>query len=317
MTTCTASPAARSSSSRRKPSSASRTWSSSATNSPPSTTATRSSATARPAAAPRGVRDELEGPRAERHRRDRPRGGPRPARPAPAGHGIPPRHPAARRPGRAVRRPHHRRARRLALQPPAPRGRRASGHADQRERQREGPPVSSATMAPVSTPTTIVAVIGNPNTGKSSLFNALTGIRQHVGNYPGITVERKEGVCRLENGDVTLVDLPGTYSLAALSADEQVIIEVLAGRRPEIPPPSAVVCVVDASNLRRNLFLVSQVAETGLPIVVALNMVDEAKQRGIELEAAALSAKLGVPVVPTVAVRNEGMAELRRAIASA
>src|SRR5262245_61310119 len=172
------------------------------------------------------------------------------------------------------------------------------------------------TAAPVLPATALVAVIGNPNTGKSSLFNALTGIRQHVGNYPGITVERKEGVCRLENGDVTLVDLPGTYSLAALSADEQVIIEVLAGRRPEIPPPSAVICVVDASNLRRNLFLVSQVAETGLPIVVALNMVDEAKQRGIELEAAALSAKLGVPVVPTVAVRNEGMDELRRAIAS-
>jgi ferrous iron transport protein B len=177
--------------------------------------------------------------------------------------------------------------------------------------------MSSATLAPVPTATTIVAVIGNPNTGKSSLFNALTGIRQHVGNYPGITVERKEGVCRLENGDVTLVDLPGTYSLAAVSADEQVIIEVLAGRRPEIPPPAAVVCVVDASNLRRNLFLVSQVAETGLPIVIALNMVDEAKQRGIEFDAAALSAKLGVPVVPTVAVRNEGMAELRRAIASA
>jgi len=171
-------------------------------------------------------------------------------------------------------------------------------------------------MAPVSTPTTIVAVIGNPNTGKSSIFNALTGIRQHVGNYPGITVERKEGTCRLENGEVTLVDLPGTYSLAALSADEQVIIEVLAGRRPEIPPPAAVVCVVDASNLRRNLFLVSQVAETGLPVVVALNMVDEAKQRGFSFDAAALSAKLGVPVVPTVAVRNEGMAELRRAIAS-
>lgn len=172
-------------------------------------------------------------------------------------------------------------------------------------------------MAPVPTATTIVAVIGNPNTGKSSLFNALTGIRQHVGNYPGITVERKEGICRLETGDVTLVDLPGTYSLAAVSADEQVIIEVLAGRRPEIPPPAAVICVVDASNLRRNLFLVSQVAETGLPIVVALNMVDEAKQRGIELDAAALSARLGVPVVPTVAVRNEGMAELRRAIGAA
>src|SRR5262245_62917742 len=105
------------------------------------------------------------------------------------------------------------------------------------------------TAAPVLPATALVAVIGNPNTGKSSLFNALTGIRQHVGNYPGITVERKEGVCRLENGDVTLVDLPGTYSLAALSADDQVIIEGLASRRPAIPPPSAVVCVAAASNL--------------------------------------------------------------------
>jgi ferrous iron transport protein B len=186
--------------------------------------------------------------------------------------------------------------------------------------------MSSATLpvpAPLEAPPgpsaarTIVAVIGNPNTGKSSLFSALTGIRQHIGNYPGITVERKEGVCRLESGDVTLVDLPGTYSLAAVSADEQVIIEVLSGRRPELPPPAAVVCVVEASNLRRNLFLVSQVAETGLPVVVALNMVDEAEKRGIRPDAAALSAKLGVPVVPTVAVKGEGMAELRRAIASA
>src|SRR5436190_14216901 len=177
--------------------------------------------------------------------------------------------------------------------------------------------MSSATLAPVRPATALVAVIGNPNTGKSSLFNALTGIRQQVGNYPGITVERKEGSCRLEDGEVTLIDLPGTYSLAAMSADEQVIIDVLSGRQAETRIPSAVLCVVDASNLRRNLFLVSQVAETGLPVVVALNMIDEAEQRGFRLDAAGLSAKLGVPVVPTVAVRNEGLPELRRAIASA
>jgi ferrous iron transport protein B len=172
------------------------------------------------------------------------------------------------------------------------------------------------TASPVLPATSVVAVIGNPNTGKSSLFNALTGIRQHVGNYPGITVERKEGVCRLEDGDVTLIDLPGTYSLAAVSADEQVIIEVLSGRRADTRRPAAVICVVDASNLRRNLFLVSQITETGLPVVVALNMMDEAEQRGFKIDPAALSAKLGVPVVPTVAVRNQGMDDLRRAIAA-
>src|SRR4026209_2120460 len=122
------------------------------------------------------------------------------------------------------------------------------------------------TASPVLPATSVVAVIGNPNTGKSSLFNALTGIRQPVGTYPGITVERKEGLCRLGDGDVTLIDLPGTYSLAAVSADEQVIIEVLSGRRADTRTPAAVICVVDASNLRRNLFLVSQVAETGLPV---------------------------------------------------
>ncbi|MBI3854364.1 MAG: ferrous iron transport protein B [Planctomycetes bacterium] len=174
-----------------------------------------------------------------------------------------------------------------------------------------------SSAAPASTAAALVAVIGNPNTGKSSLFNALTGINQQVGNYPGITVERREGTCRLEEGEVTLIDLPGTYSLAAMSADEQVIIDVLSGRRGEIPAPAAVLCVVDASNLRRNLFLVSQVAETGLPVVVALNMIDEARERGLKLDVAALSARLGVPVVPTVAVRGEGLTELRRAIAGA
>ncbi len=160
----------------------------------------------------------------------------------------------------------------------------------------------------------LVAVIGNPNTGKSSLFSALTGIRQHVGNYPGITVERKEGRCRIGERDVTLIDLPGTYSLAALSADEQIVLDVLSGRQGSVPVPAAVVCVVDASNLRRNLFLVSQVAEIGLPLVVALNMTDEAEQRGIKIDAAALSARLGAPVIPTVAVKGKGLDELRRAV---
>lgn len=170
--------------------------------------------------------------------------------------------------------------------------------------------------APVPTTSTraLVAVIGNPNTGKSSLFSALTGIRQHVGNYPGITVERKEGVCRIGERDVTLVDLPGTYSLAALSADEQIVLDVLSGRQGSIARPSAVICVVDASNLRRNLFLVSQITEIGVPAVIALNMFDEAQARGITIDVDALAKRLGVPVVPTVAVKGKGLDELRRAV---
>ncbi len=159
-----------------------------------------------------------------------------------------------------------------------------------------------------------VAVVGNPNTGKSSLFNALTGIRQHVGNYPGITVERKEGVVDLDSGPVTLIDLPGTYSLASASVDEQVVIDVLGGRLQGTPRPDAVICVVDASNLRRNLFLASQVGETGLPVVLALNMADEAERRGIRIDVAALERNLGVPVLPTVATKGKGVAELKAAL---
>ena len=161
-----------------------------------------------------------------------------------------------------------------------------------------------------------VAVAGNPNTGKSSLFNALTGIHQEVGNYPGITVERKQGAYHHDSADVTLVDLPGAYSLAAASRDEQVVLDVLAGRFPGEPRPQSVVCVADATNLRRNLFLASQISETGLPVVIALNMMDEAKERDIRIDVPELSRRLGVPVVPTVAVKGQGMDDLRRAIAN-
>ena len=165
--------------------------------------------------------------------------------------------------------------------------------------------------------TVTLAVVGNPNTGKSTLFSALTGVDQQVGNYPGITVERKHGSYTFGNTNVTVVDLPGTYSLAAASQDEQVVVDVLHGRFPDEPQPIIVVCVADATNLRRNLFLPSQIAEIGLPLVIALNMADEAEKRGMRVDAAKLQERLGVPVVPTVATEGKGIDALRAAVAKA
>jgi ferrous iron transport protein B len=172
--------------------------------------------------------------------------------------------------------------------------------------------------AAIATAERWVALVGNPNTGKSTLFNALTGGRARVGNYPGVTVERKVGTLRDEaSGVVRVLDLPGTYSLAARSPDEMVAVDVLLGRREDTPRPDAVVVVVDASNLERNLYLVSQVLEVGRPVVVALNMVDTARDRGIEVDAAALASALGVPVVPCVAHRRRGIDELVAAMRKA
>ncbi|HEX7896292.1 MAG TPA: ferrous iron transporter B [Planctomycetota bacterium] len=168
-------------------------------------------------------------------------------------------------------------------------------------------------MTTAAVDTLRVAVAGNPNTGKSSLFNALTGARQHVGNYPGVTVERRQG----RRGDLTLVDLPGTYSLTASSPDEKVVVDVLLGRHPGEPKPDAVLCVVDANNLRRNLYLVSQIAETGLPIVIALNMIDEAEAKGVKIDVPLLRQRLGVPVVATVAPTGVGIGELGDALRAA
>jgi ferrous iron transport protein B len=159
-----------------------------------------------------------------------------------------------------------------------------------------------------------VVLTGNPNCGKTTLFNSLTGLRAKVGNYAGVTVERKEG--KLLHGttgrDVRLIDLPGTYSLSPQSLDEQVSRDVLLNRLPELPTPAAAVVVVDASNLQRNLYYTTQVLELGYPTVVALNMIDVAEENGHEIDAAALSLQLGVPVVPLVASKGSGLPELRR-----
>ena len=167
-------------------------------------------------------------------------------------------------------------------------------------------------------PAPMVALVGNPNAGKSALFNALTGARQKVGNYPGVTVERKIGRMALDDGrPLELVDLPGTYSLDPQSPDEQVTRDVLFGRQEGERTPSALVVVVDATNLDNHLRFVLQLVALGLPTVVALNMIDMATRDGLEIDIPRLSAELGVPVVPTVAVRKRGLDELREALGRA
>lgn len=161
-----------------------------------------------------------------------------------------------------------------------------------------------------------VALIGNPNTGKSTLFSALAGVRQRTGNYPGVTVEKKEGRVVIGDRPFVLIDLPGTYSLAPRSPDEMVAVDVLLGRRDDEPPLDMVVCIVDASNLERNLYVVSQVLELGLPVVLAVNMVDIAADRGVTLDLARLERQLGVPVVPVQAHRKLGIDKLAAAIAA-
>ena len=162
-----------------------------------------------------------------------------------------------------------------------------------------------------------LALIGNPNTGKTTLFNALTGLTQRAGNYPGVTVEHKVGTVTLDGEDaLDLIDLPGAYSLAAHSPDEMLAIDVLLGQQQDAPPIDGILAVVDASNLRRNLYLVSQLAEIDVPLVVALNMGDIAIRRGMRIDASALSEALGVPVVSVLAHRRQGLDELRRTLAA-
>lgn len=151
----------------------------------------------------------------------------------------------------------------------------------------------------------VVALAGNPNSGKTSIFNNLTGSRQHVGNWPGVTVEKKEGQLVCEGKVVRVVDLPGTYSLGAYSEEEAVARDYLIFEQPDV-----VINIVDATNLERNLYLTTQLLEMGANLVIALNMSDELKNRGIEINADKLSELLGVPVVSTVATRSQGMKEL-------
>ncbi len=162
--------------------------------------------------------------------------------------------------------------------------------------------------------TLTLALIGNPNTGKSTLFNALAGMHARVGNFPGVTVEKKTARIQAEGHDLLLVDLPGTYSVSPRSADEMVTVDLLLGRQADVPAPDVVVCVLDAANLSRNLYLVSQLRDMGLPLVLVLNMWDVAERRGIQIDREALARRLGVPVVCTEAHRRRGLDNLKETI---
>src|SRR4026207_2110043 len=143
-----------------------------------------------------------------------------------------------------------------------------------------------------------VVLTGSPNCGKTTIFNALTGLRAKVGNYAGVTVERKEGrlLGSSKENPITVLDLPGTYSLSPQSLDEQIARDVLFHRLPDVPPPDLVVVVVDASNLQRNLYFATQVIELGYPTIIALNMIDVAHENGHEINTELLARELGVPV---------------------
>ena len=165
--------------------------------------------------------------------------------------------------------------------------------------------------------TRTVAIVGNPNSGKTTLFNALTGLRQKVGNYPGVTVERKEGKLPLPDGSaVSLIDLPGTYSLYPASLDEQIATDIILGKANHTSRPDLIICVCDAGSLERGLYLVGQIIDQEIPVILALNMVDLAARNGTVINTAALQRALHIPVIPLVASRGEGIASLREAIAT-
>jgi len=173
---------------------------------------------------------------------------------------------------------------------------------------------SNAVISPSDTIN--VALVGNPNTGKSTLFGALVGVRQRVGNYPGVTVEKKTGLFSHDGNRFELTDLPGLYSLAPHGRDEMVAVDLLLGRYKSESPVDIVVCIVDASNIERNLYLVSQVMELGLPILVVVNMLDVAKDHGMAIDVAKLSERLAVPVVVTQANRGQGVEKIKDELVS-
>jgi ferrous iron transport protein B len=176
--------------------------------------------------------------------------------------------------------------------------------------------MNAPAAAALAAPQISLSLIGVPNCGKTALFNRLTGSRQKVANYPGVTVERKEGrlVSAASGRSYRVVDLPGAYSLEPATLDEAIARDVVLGRHASEPPPDLLVCVVDATNLRLNLRLVLELKKLGRPMLVALNMSDVAEQRGYQLDRAALEAALGIPVIPTVAVRSGGERALIAAI---
>jgi ferrous iron transport protein B len=166
--------------------------------------------------------------------------------------------------------------------------------------------------APAARPR-VIAILGNPNAGKSTLFNRLTGLRQKAGNYPGVTVEKKTGFCDLPSGRrVELLDLPGSYSLHPGSPDEVIVRDVLLGLQSDTPPPDLILFVVDATHLDRHLYLALQAIEIGRPVILALNMMDAARAQGIEIDELALERQLGVPVAGISAAKGAGLGNLRR-----
>lgn len=162
-----------------------------------------------------------------------------------------------------------------------------------------------------------IALVGNPNAGKSTLFNALSGLRQHVANYPGVTVEMKHGSFTANGRRINIIDLPGTYSLAPRSPDEMVAVDLLLGRRPEDPAPDVIVSIVDASNIDRHLYLTTQLLELGPPVVLAVNMIDVAESQGIRIDTAKLAEQSGLRVVCIQANKSLGLEELKSAILTA
>src|SRR3954471_8564140 len=161
-----------------------------------------------------------------------------------------------------------------------------------------------------------IALVGNPNSRKSSLFNALTGLNQKVGNFPGVTVDKKTGASTISSTlTASIIDLPGTYSLYPKSADEQVTYEVLLNQK-NIDKPDLVIVIADAANLKRNLLFCSQIMDLKIPVVIALTMMDIAHQKGITIDTAELSKMMGVPVIAVNPRRNRGIALLKKAISN-